>query len=91
MSQRIHVIISGRVQGVWFRDWTQEHALRLGLHGWVRNRDDGCVEAVIEGDPSAVEELVTRMHEGPEHAHVTGVEAEPEVPTGEFKTFEVIL
>ncbi|MCB0345227.1 MAG: acylphosphatase [Bdellovibrionales bacterium] len=91
MSQRIHVIISGRVQGVWFRDWTQQNAVELGLAGWVRNRDDGCVEAVIEGKPDAVEELVTRMHQGPENAHVTGVEAEPEVPTGEFSGFEVIL
>lgn len=90
MSQRIHVIISGKVQGVWYRDWTRQNAVELGVRGWVRNRDDGAVEAVLEGDPSAVEELISRMHEGPELAQVTGVLAEPEMPSGEFSDFEVI-
>lgn len=68
------VFISGKVQNVWYRHWTQQQARELSLSGWVRNRSDGRVEAVISGEPAAVEEMLKRFHVGPPDARVTGVE-----------------
>lgn len=70
---RRHVIVTGRVQGVWFRDSCQTLARRAGVAGWVRNRPDGSVEAVFEGEDGAVEALLTWCHEGPERARVDSV------------------
>ena len=65
MSQeRLHVIIRGRVQGVWFRQSTRERAEALGLTGWVRNLSDGSVEALFEGEPGAVEQALAFVREG---------------------------
>ncbi len=75
--------VSGRVQGVWFRDTCRAEALRLGVHGWVRNRFDGRVEAVFEGHPDAVLTMVNWTQVGPRHAEVTGIAIEHEEPTGE--------
>jgi acylphosphatase len=69
--------IEGRVQGVFFRDWTVETARRLGLSGWVRNRRDGSVEVLAIGDEAAVERLIAACHEGPPHARVDRVGVEP--------------
>ena len=80
---RVRVFVSGRVQGVWFRESCREQAVALGLGGWVRNRSDGRVEAVIEGPEPAVERLVAWCHEGTSHARVDGVEVHRETPTGE--------
>ena len=80
-----HLIISGRVQGVWFRAWTSELAGELGLRGWVRNRAEGSVEAVIAGPDEALETMLSRFQEGPPLAKVTGIEKEAwggEVPEG---------
>lgn len=77
--------IEGRVQGVFFRDWTVEAARALGLCGWVRNRRDGSVEALAIGPDSAVERLIRQCHEGPPSARVERVvvaEAEEETLTG---------
>lgn len=79
MPKTVHVIISGRVQGVWFRGWTCEQASALALTGWVRNRRDGTVEAVFTGDPAAVDQMVTRCHDGPSAARVDGVTCAPAV------------
>lgn len=87
--QRVHVQISGRVQGVFFRDATRQKARQLGLSGWVSNTDDGRVEAVFEGDPGAVEEAVSWCGEGPEQAAVEDVDAGYEEPRGESGGFEV--
>ena len=65
----------GRVQGVFFRGWTVEAAVRLGLAGWVRNRRDGCVEAVVQGEKAAVDQLVTLARDGPPGAQVERVES----------------
>lgn len=65
--------ISGRVQGVWFRAWTAEAAQGLGLCGWVRNRRDGSVEAVISGAVAAVDAMIAACHEGPPRARVAAV------------------
>lgn len=71
---RRHVIVTGAVQGVWFRDTCQGLARRAGVAGWIRNRPDGSVEAVFEGDDDAVDKLVAWCHEGPERARVDAVE-----------------
>lgn len=88
-SVRAHLRIRGRVQGVGFRAYAQDEALALGLTGWVRNRADGTVEAVAEGEETRVERFVTWCHAGPPGAHVTDVEVDHSVPTGDFQTFSV--
>ena len=74
------VVIGGRVQGVGFRDWLVERAGALGLDGWVRNRGDGTVEALLYGEPDAVEEMLRACRRGPLLARVTEIDehlAEP--------------
>ena len=74
---RQRLTISGRVQGVGYRDWTITTARRLGLTGWVRNRTDGAVEALIVGDDSAVGEMINACRRGPPAARVDNVDIEP--------------
>ena len=71
------VFLSGKVQGVWFRAWTEQQATQLGLDGWVRNRKDGRVEAVIAGQEIAVRELLRRLKVGPPAARVDELEDKP--------------
>jgi acylphosphatase len=80
---RAHVWISGRVQGVFFRQETYRRSLSRGLAGWVRNLPDGRVEAVFEGPEEAVESMVRWSREGPRHAAVASVEVTRESPLGE--------
>lgn len=80
--RRAHVFIAGKVQGVFFRATTREKARDLGVSGWVRNLEDGRVEAVFEGEPEAVEEMLEFCHEGPEAARVEEVEVQEEEPEG---------
>ena len=87
---RVRVIIEGRVQGVFFRHHTEETASRLGLKGWVKNRRDGSVEAVFEGDQDRVDQIVHWCHGGPSGASVTKVYSTREDYTGEFEDFSVI-
>ena len=68
------MIVSGRVQGVWFRDACRSEARRLRVNGWVRNLEDGRVEAAFEGEPDAVNEMANWCQHGPPHAAVTGIE-----------------
>jgi acylphosphatase len=70
MTRSVRVRIEGRVQGVSFRDWMQSQARSLGLTGWVRNRRDNSVEAVISGDPALVDDMLTRCRQGPPAARV---------------------
>ncbi len=86
---RVHIFISGRVQGVNFRYYTQQQAQSRGLKGWVRNLPDGRVEAVFEGDEARVESMVDWCHQGPRMASVDKVEANWENPTGGFEDFTV--
>lgn len=69
----VHVSISGRVQGVGFRAWTHEQARQLDLSGWVRNRRDGTVEALLSGGEDSVSEMIIRLQSGPLSARVERV------------------
>lgn len=84
---RAHVLVEGRVQGVFFRAYTQEEARRHRVTGWVRNRLDGSVEAVFEGNRTEVEALVQWCRNGPPSARVSNAEARFESYTGEFSDF----
>ena len=88
MSERItrRLVIRGRVQGVWFRESMRLEAEALGVAGWVRNRQDGTVEAVVQGEASAVEAMVRWARRGPEAARVDAVDVE--AAGGEFVRFE---
>ena len=79
---RRHVLIRGRVQGVGFRYWTRGEAERLGVSGWVKNRTDGSVEAELEGDPAAVDELLDALGHGPRGASVDGIDVSHRPPDG---------
>ncbi|WP_224365288.1 acylphosphatase [Hyalangium versicolor] len=87
--RRATLRIRGKVQGVFFRESSRQEASRLGLTGWVRNRDDGSVEAVAEGEPAALEEFIRWCHRGPQAARVTDVERSDGEASGEFRTFIV--
>jgi acylphosphatase len=83
---RRHVVVEGRVQGVFFRDSTRRRAVELGLAGWVRNCTDGAVEAVFQGSPCAVAAAIEWCRTGPPRAHVTAVQefSEPVEPLTGF-------
>ena len=85
---RAHVFISGHVQGVYYRANTRDTAREMGVDGWVRNLDDGRVEAVFEGKPDAVESMVEWCHEGSPRADVSDVELEYHEPEG-VNEFEI--
>lgn len=87
--ERSHVYISGNVQGVFFRDSTRQKAEELGLAGWVKNMPDGRVEAVFEGAPDAVQEMIDWCKDGPSQASVEDVDAGQEEPAEDLEGFEV--
>lgn len=80
---RYRVRVSGRVQGVWFRESCRRTAVAAGVRGWVRNNADGTVEAALEGEPDAVDQVRRWMRSGPSRAVVTAVEEHPEPPQDE--------
>jgi acylphosphatase len=88
--KRMHVIVSGRVQGVFFRAYTRETALALKLTGWVRNLPDGRVETVFEGEDTNVQSMLEWCKKGPPHATVNEHEASEQTYTGEFRDFRII-
>ncbi|MBN1627874.1 MAG: acylphosphatase [Deltaproteobacteria bacterium] len=88
---RARLIIEGRVQGVWFRDSTRRKAHELGVYGWVKNRNDGAVEALAEGDSDAVNRLIDWCHEGPPNAIVSRVDITREEWKGEFDSFDIVF
>jgi len=77
------VVVTGRVQGVWFRESCRREAVAVGVAGWVRNASDGTVEAVLEGPPAAVERVVRWCRSGPSGARVDAVDVSVESPVGE--------
>ncbi len=88
-QRRAHVFVSGRVQGVFFRDETRRQASKLELTGWVRNLEDRRVEAVFEGGEDAVGKMLDWCGKGPGLSHVSGVEVVEEPPTGSFDGFRI--
>ncbi|MCK5324222.1 MAG: acylphosphatase [Desulfobulbaceae bacterium] len=88
-SRRVHIIVEGRVQGVFFRAYTQEEAQKIGLTGWVRNQLDGTVEAVIEGDVDRIEQMIQWFHRGSPMSAVTRVTVTEEEPVGESIAFKI--
>jgi acylphosphatase len=87
-EERAHVFVSGRVQGVSFRDATRSQAEQLGLSGWVRNTQDGQVEAVFEGDADTVQQMVEWCRSGPSSADVEDLSVDNEQPEN-LSSFEV--
>lgn len=87
MKSNVHVVISGRVQGVWFRATTKQKAEQLGLTGWVRNTFDGNVEAVFEGEENCVQEMLEWCNHGPPLAKVENVEVKKQDSTNSFDGF----
>lgn len=87
---RTHVFIEGRVQGVFYRAWIREQAQELGLGGWVRNLEDGRVEAVFEGPRDKAGKMIKKCYKGPHLAGIEHIDVNWEKATGEFGTFEII-
>ncbi|MBZ9569707.1 acylphosphatase [Patescibacteria group bacterium] len=86
---RVHVFISGMVQGVFFRSNTQSRARSLGVTGWVKNLADGRVEAVFEGEKEKIKEIIEWARKGPKIARVNDIDIEWQEHKGEFENFEV--
>lgn len=87
--RRVHLKISGRVQGVFYRATTQEEAQRRGLTGWVRNMPGGHVEAEVQGSPDAVDELIEECRSGPPMAKVDDIEVADIEPEPDEQRFHV--
>lgn len=86
MTLTRHLVIRGRVQGVWYRESMRQEAVRLGVTGWVRNRRDGSVEAMVQGEPARVEALIAWARRGPPAAEVTAVDIAE--GSGDFPDFQ---
>lgn len=86
---RIHILVSGFVQGVFFRDNSQKKAQGLGLTGWVKNLSDGRVEIVAEGEKQKLEDLIKWVNQGPTIAKVDNIEVEWQEYKGEFNSFNI--
>ena len=88
-KKSVHAVVSGRVQGVFYRASTRDEAVRLGLKGWVRNLPDGRVELVAEGRSGAVDALISWCWKGPAYAKVDNIDMEEGEFTDGFDDFEV--
>ena len=89
MKKRLHLIIKGRVQGVFYRASTRDAAVKLKLKGWVRNMPDGSVEALFEGDDEALVKVLKWCRNGPPGAYVSKIEERWDEFTGEFDLFDI--
>ena len=89
-NKRIHALVHGRVQGVFFRDYTRREALRLGLTGWVRNLATGSVETEFEGSPDQVEDMLDWLSIGSPQSLVSLVDHSEIAATGENHGFEIL-
>ena len=89
-NQRVRVFVKGKVQGVFFRQALKVKAIQNDVFGWVRNLDDGRVEAVLEGDGESVNTLVEWCHGGPANARVEDVDIKNEKYSKEFSKFDVL-
>lgn len=89
MKTRAHVLVSGKVQGVFFRQTTKRQTKNLDVKGWIRNLPDGRVEAVFEGEENAVRSLVEYCKHGPSRAKVENIEVKWENNNDEFNSFRI--
>lgn len=89
-KQRAHVFIEGRVQGVGFRHFTRKTASTIGVKGWVRNLNDGRVEAVFEGPKRKIDKMIEACKEGPPISNVTDIDVNWEESKEEFDQFKVV-
>ena len=89
MKKQVHVIISGRVQGVWYRTSTKNQAEMLNLTGWVKNLESGEVEAVFKGDKKDIDKMLTWCQQGPAQANVTNVRITELEKIEPFTTFSI--
>ena len=89
MKTRVHIFVSGKVQGVFFRSKTAEKASHLEVTGWVKNLWDGRVEAVFEGKKEAVEEMIDFCRIGPSRSLVKDIEIQQEIYIGEYRDFSI--
>ncbi len=90
MRQRIHLFVTGKVQGVFFRQALKVMAKKNNVYGWVKNLSDGRVEAVLEGEDTSVSNIVEWAHAGPANARVEDVEIRNELYIGQFSKFDVL-
>ena len=88
-KKRVVTRVTGLVQGVYFRDYAQKEARTLGLSGWVRNRPDGTVETVLEGEAQKVEQMIAWLHIGSPQAEVKEVQVTEEQPLGDKSAFAI--
>jgi acylphosphatase len=88
-ANALHAIVTGQVQGVGYRFFVEGHAKSLGLTGWVRNRGDGSVEVVAEGEIGRLQQLLTHLQLGPRFSEVESVDATWPDATRAFRTFEI--
>lgn len=89
MQARARILVHGMVQGVGFRYFAYRQATLRGLKGYVRNRPDGTVETVVEGDKGLIEDYIRELEVGPRYARVTRVDVSWETPKGEFRNFDI--
>lgn len=88
MNKQFHLVISGAVQGVGYRSWFKKEANHLGITGWVKNREDGAVEAVVQGDEKSLDRLIQKAKSGPDVGlveYVTVVSQPPDMYLTEFQ------
>ena len=86
----VHITVRGRVTGVFFRAATQREAKRLGVTGWVRNRNDASVEILAEGEEDSIKEIVSWAHHGPSAARVENVDVRYRSYSGEYSDFRIV-
>lgn len=90
MNRRVHIVVSGKVQGVFFRSQIKKLAEELRLHGYVKNVDKDKMEAIFEGEDNAVERVLEFCKDGPEEAEVAAIVIDEEQYLGEFKDFSIV-
>lgn len=88
--RRVHIFVSGKVQGVYYRQNTAQKAQEFGISGWVRNLSDGRVESIMEGDEVNISQILTWCKQGPADADVSGVEIINEEYKNEFTSFDIV-
>ena len=88
-AKRIHAVVKGKVQGVFYREFVRREAEAIGIAGFARNLKDGNVEIIAEGEERQLKEFEKRFRKGPLMAFITDVEMKEEQPTGEFEGFDI--